>query len=372
MSAADLIPLVDLHWQHTQVAADIAAGWDDVLRDARFLQGTRVAAFERAFAAFQGVPHCAAVANGTDALELAGRAVGLQAGDRVMLPANTFAATAFAFMRMGLQPVLVDCEPEHLLIDPAQIDRRMQAGVRAVVPVHLFGQMARMEAIEGALGGREVVVIEDAAQAQGASRLGQGAGSFGAVAATSFYPGKNLGAYGDGGAVLTASQDVDGRVRALRNYGSEVKYEHPQLGFNSRLDELQSVVLLAKLHHLAEWNAARTRAAAVYDELLAPLGERVRRPSAAAGNVHAWHLYVIRLPHRDRVLKHLLAAGIGAAVHYPRPLHLQGALDSLGYRRGDFPVAEQAAAEILSLPLFPGITPVQQQRVVDELKKACP
>jgi dTDP-4-amino-4,6-dideoxygalactose transaminase len=214
-----------------------------------------------------------------------------------------------------------------------------------------------------------VALIEDAAQAHGALRKDLPAGSFGLAAGSSFYPGKNLGAYGDGGAVLTNSDDIARKVRALRNYGGERKYEHPEVGFNSRLDTLQAVVLRVKLARLAGWNAARREAADRYHRLLEGLGE-VTRPEVCPGNEHVWHLYVVRVPGRDEVLARLHAAGIGAGIHYPIPLHLQGAFDDLGYRKGAFPVAESAAAEILSLPMFPEITPAQQERAVEELARA--
>jgi dTDP-4-amino-4,6-dideoxygalactose transaminase len=214
-----------------------------------------------------------------------------------------------------------------------------------------------------------VHVVEDAAQAQGAKRNGKGAGSFGAIAGTSFYPGKNLGAYGDAGAVLTNSGELAKKARALRNYGSEVKYHHPETGFNSRLDTLQAVVLSAKLRHLGQWNENRRAAAKRYDELLKSV-RGVTPPSTLAGNEHVWHLYVIRVEKRDDVLAKLNAAGVGAGIHYPVPIHLQGAFKHLGHKKGDFPVAEKAAAEILSLPMFGEITAAQQEQVVDALKKA--
>jgi len=213
------------------------------------------------------------------------------------------------------------------------------------------------------------LLLEDAAQAHGATRHGRAAGGLGLAAATSFYPAKNLGAYGDGGAVLTDSDDVARAARALRNYGSDTKYHHPELGFNSRLDTLQAVVLSAKLARLAGWNEARRRAARRYHELLADV-PGVRLPATLAGNEHAWHLYVVRVPRRDQVLRALDADGIGAAVHYPVPIHLQGALRHLGHRRGDFPAAEAAADEVLSLPLFPEITAAQQERVAAALRRA--
>jgi dTDP-4-amino-4,6-dideoxygalactose transaminase len=265
--------------------------------------------------------------------------------------------------------VLVDCDPVHHLIDSERVTARLGLRTRAVIPVHLYGQMAPLEALAELLRGRDITVVEDAAQAQGARRHGRVAGGVGAIAGTSFYPGKNLGAYGDGGAVLTASDDLARRARALRNYGSEVKYAHPEIGFNSRLDTLQAVVLRAKLRRLAAWNAARRAAAERYDRLLAGV-RGVTLPATLAGNEHVWHLYVVRVPDRDRVLARLAEAGIGAGIHYPVPLHLQGAFAGLGHRRGDFPAAEAAAAEVLSLPIFPHITPEQQERVASTLAAA--
>ncbi len=309
------------------------------------------------------------VANGTDALELALRALEVGPGDEVIVPANSFIATALAVSRCGARPVLVDCDPDHQLIDPEDVARKLTAKTKVVVPVHLFGQVAPMERLAEVLKGRSVAVLEDAAQAQGAKRNGVSAGAFGDVAATSFYPGKNLGAYGDAGAVITRRDALAAKVRALRNYGSEVKYHHPETGFNSRLDTLQAVVLSAKLKHLSRWNEQRREAASRYDALLRGVSG-VLPPATLPGNEHIWHLYVVRVPNRDQVLQALQASGIGAGVHYPVPIHLQGAYASLGHQRGDFPVAETAAREILSLPLFAEITPDQQEQVVSALRKA--
>jgi dTDP-4-amino-4,6-dideoxygalactose transaminase len=360
-----MIPLVDLAAQHREIASEVAAGFAAVIEQTAFVGGSEVAAFEAELAAFLRVGRCVAVANGTDALELALRAAGVGAGDEVIVPVNTFAATALAVVRAGAVPVFVDCDPEHLLIEPAKLP--VGPRTRAVVPVHLFGQMAPMAALAAAAPG--AVLIEDAAQAHGAAQDGEPVGARSRAAATSFYPGKNLGAYGDGGAVLTSSNDMAERIRALRNYGSDVKYHHPMPGMNSRLDTLQAVVLRAKLTRLAAWNEARRAAARRYDELLADV-EQVVRPTTARGNVHVWHLYAIRIPRRDDVLARLAAAGIGAGVHYPVPLHLQGAFADLGHRRGDFPVAERAADALLSLPLYPHITAAQQEEVVVALGKA--
>jgi dTDP-4-amino-4,6-dideoxygalactose transaminase len=347
----------------------VSAGFARVLARTGFILGAEVAEFEASFARFVGVPHCIGVANGTDALELALRAIGVGPSDEVVVPTNSFIASALAVARAGARPVLVDCEADTHLLDVADVARKLTPRTRALMPVHLYGQVAPMEALAPLVAGRRIAIVEDAAQAQGAAREGRSAGGFGTVAATSFYPGKNLGAYGDAGAVLTASDEIAQRLRALRNYGSEVKYHHPETGFNSRLDTLQAVVLNAKLKRLADWNAARRRAAERYHELLAGT-PGLTLPVTLPGNQHIWHLYVVRVPRRDQVLAQLAAAGIGAGIHYPVPIHLQGAFRHLGHRAGDFPVAERAAAEVLSLPLFAEVTPEQQERTASALKRA--
>ena len=359
------VPLVDLAAQHRSIREEIESGMALLFESNAYVLGPEVAAFEREFADFQSVRHCVGVANGTDAIELLLRAHEIGSGDEVVIPANTFIATALAVVRSGARPVLADCDADHLLIDPAAVSHAVSARTRAILPVHLYGQLAPMESLQQ----RDLLLLEDAAQAHGARRNGRMAGSFADGAATSFYPGKNLGAYGDAGAVLTNSEAVAKRIRALRNYGGEARYEHPLLGFNSRLDALQAVVLRAKLRRLARWNALRRAAAERYDALLAGV-EQVVRPRTLSGNEHVWHLYVVRVPARDGVWKQLRDAGIGAAVHYPRPIHLEEAMQHLGYRAGDFPVAERAASEILSLPMFPEITEEQQVRVVESLKAA--
>jgi dTDP-4-amino-4,6-dideoxygalactose transaminase len=340
-----------------------------VLERTSFVLGSEVAEFEAAFARFVGVRHCVGVANGTDALELALRALDVGAGDEVVVPTNSFVASALAVARAGAVPVLVDCEAATGLLDVADVERKLGPRTRAIMPVHLYGQVAPMERLAPLAEARGIAIVEDAAQAQGARRQGRTAGCFGAVAATSFYPGKNLGAYGDAGAVLTGRDEIASRLRALRNYGSEVKYVHPETGFNSRLDTLQAVVLNAKLKRLAGWNAARRRAAQRYDELLAGLPGLVL-PTTLPGNEHIWHLYVVRVPRRDEVFARLQAAGIGAGIHYPTPIHLLGAFRKLGGRRGDHPVAERLAGEVLSLPIFPEITPEQQERTAAALAQA--
>lgn len=364
----DSIPLVDLRAQHAEVADEIASGFAKVFERTAFILGSEVAAFETAFAAYCGVAHCIGVGNGTDAIELMIRALGLGADDEVLVPANTFIATALGVMRAGAVPVLVDCDRYHLL-DPARVAERITPRTRAILPVHLYGQLADMEALEKIASVHGLLLIEDAAQVQGATRHGRRCGTFGAAAATSFYPGKNLGAYGDAGAVLTSSDDLAAHIRKLRNWGSDRKYHHPELGFNSRLDTLQAVVLSAKLRRLDDWNAARQRAAALYDQLLGGI-EGLETPLVLPGNEHVYHLYVVRVANRDAVLARLQEQGIEAGVHYPTPLHLHGALRGLGYTRGDFPQAEKAAAEILSLPLHPHLTAAQQERIAATLAES--
>lgn len=363
------IPLVDLGAQHRQVAEEVAGGFAGVFANTSFILGKEVKQFEEAFARFIGAKHCVGVGNGTDALELALRAAGIGPGDEVILPANTFIATPLAVARAGAVPVLVDCDPVHYMLDVDQVAAKIGPRTRALMPVDLYGQVAPIEKLEPLAQRHGLKIIEDAAQAQGARRGGKGAGTFGDVAGTSFYPGKNLGAYGDAGAVTTDSDEIAAKVRALRNYGSEVKYHHPETGFNSRLDTLQAVVLLAKLKRLAAWNQARREAARRYDQLLADV-PGLTLPSTDTANEHIFHLYVVRVKNRDEVLKKLNGDGIGAGIHYPIPVHLQGAFKHLALGVGSFPVAERTAAEILSLPMFAEITLEQQTRIADCLRQA--
>ena len=363
------IPLVDMRAAHAEVAAEIQAGFDDVMASTAFIKGAAVEAFERDYAAFTGVTHCVGVANGTDAVELALRAAGVTAGAEVIMPANTFVATAEAVVRAGARPAFADVDPDYLLLDPRALEAAVSPETGAVLPVHLFGQMAPMAAIAEVAGRQRTVIIEDAAQAHGATQGGRPAGSFGLLAGVSFYPGKNLGAYGDAGAVLTESAKHARQVRLLGDHGSERRYEHVTIGFNSRLDTFQAVVLRARLRRLTAGNEARRQASRRYSELLADVPD-VTLPMTAPGNEHVWHLYVIRVPRRDHILRCLHDEGIQAGIHYPVPVHLQPAFRHLGYGPGDFPVAEGAATQLLSLPLYPQITQEQQVRVVDAVRRA--
>lgn len=360
------VPLVDLKSQHLQIKDEVANGWSKVLNNTNFILGEEVFSFEQKFADFMKVKFAVGVANGTDALELALRAAEIGHGDEVIVPANTFIASAFAIARAGARPVLVDCDPEYQLIDPRAVEQAVTKRTKAIMPVHLFGQMAPMKPLKQIASSKKLKIVEDVAQAQGASQLNQSAGSIGAISGTSFYPGKNIGAYGDGGAVLTNSKKLADAVKIIRDCGSDRKYHHPKMGVNSRLDTLQAVVLTAKLSHLKQWNKARAQAAKRYHSLF-KLDKNIQLPATYPGNTHVWHLYVVRVDKRDRVLKKLHAANVGAGIHYPIPIHMQGAFQYLGHKIGDFPNAEKAANEILSLPLYPHINPKQQEHVAKQL-----
>jgi len=365
-----MIPLVDLMGNFRSIEGELRAAIDRVLLSGQYIGGPEVERFETAYAQFIGTKHCVGVANGTDALELVIRALRLASNQSVLVPANSFVASALAVERARAKVKLVDCTEDSLL-DVEACASRIDSSVKVVMPVHLFGQCAEMEKVEKLAKTHRLQVVEDAAQAQGARRWDRAAGTFGIAAGTSFYPGKNLGAFGDAGAVLTHDDAMAKQLRALRNYGSEVKYSHPETGFNSRLDPIQAAVLSVKLAHLAKWNQARVAAAARYHQLLAGVAD-VRAPRALEGNEHVWHIYAVRVPAsvRDRVLQRLHDAGIGAGLHYPTPIHLQGAFAHLGHSPGDFPVAERLASEMISLPMYPELDAAAQAQVVDELNKA--
>ena len=348
-----VVPMLDLGWQHRRIERDVAEGFATVLENTSYILGPQVDAFEREYAEYSGIAHAIGVGNGTDAIELALRAAGIGPGDEVVIPANTFVATAEAVVRAGASVVLADCGEDYL-IDPEALRPLLGGAVRAVVAVHLYGQTADIDAIRAVVG-EDVLVIEDAAQSQGARYRGRRSGSLGDAAGTSFYPGKNLGAYGDGGAVTTASASIADNVRALRNHGGQRRYEHLVIGTNSRLDSLQAVVLSAKLRRLDAWNGERRRLAARYTAALEGL-PGLSTPRVTEGNEPVWHQYVVRVADRDRVVDDLVAAGVGAAVHYPRPIHLLPAFAYLGLGAGSFPRAEQYAAEIVSLPIYPGLS----------------
>jgi dTDP-4-amino-4,6-dideoxygalactose transaminase len=362
------IPFVDLAAQFAEISHEVMPQLVSALEAGEYVGGRAVADFEKAYAAYADVDHCIGVANGTDAVELALRAAGIGPGDEVIVPANSFIATAEAVSRIGSVPVFVDVDADHLLMDPIEVAAAITPRTRAIIPVHLFGQCAPVERLVHLAQSFGLVIIEDAAQSQGAQRFGFPAGTIGTAAATSFYPGKNLGAAGDAGAVLSNDGAFAERVRRIAAHGSRQKYVHDVVGFNSRLDAIQAIVLTAKLRRLDRWNVLRTVAAERYTELLSAIPE-IGLPYSAPGNLDVWHLYVVQVDDRDRILDDLAAAGVSANVHYPTPLHLTRAYQR-GYRRGDFPVAEAAAKRILSLPLYPHITAAQQEVVAARLSDA--
>lgn len=357
---AATIPFVDLTRQHNRISNELETAMSGVLSSGWFIQGQQLEAFENEFAKFCEVEHCVGVGNGLDALVLLLRAYQIGPGDEVIVPTNTFIATWLAVTAVGATVVPVEPIEHTHNIDPDRIAACITPKTRCIMPVHLYGQPADMDPIMALAERHGLVVIEDNAQAQGALYKGRPTGSLGHASATSFYPGKNLGALGDGGAVVTNDAEIARKVRLLRSYGSEKKYEHQVLGCNSRLDEIQAAVLRIKLQHLHDWNTERRALAARYDAILPrPV---VTPPQAPAWAEPVWHLYVIRSTQRDELQAHLHAAGIQTAIHYPLPPHQQPcyAPEMPG---ASYPIAEKLSHEILSLPMYPGLTEAEQQRV---------
>ena len=360
-----LIPLVDLQAQYAAIRTDIDKAIQGVIESGAFIMGPDVRRFEEAFAAFCSVTHCIGVSNGTAALELALRALEVGSGAEVITAAHTFIATAEAISNVGAKPVFVDIDPITYTITPAAVAAAITPATRAILPVHLYGQPADMSGLKAVAKMHGLAVIEDAAQAHGATWQGQHTGNLADIACFSFYPGKNLGAYGDAGAVTTNDNKLAETVRLLRNHGRRSKYVHDVVGANERIDTLQAAILVAKLPYLRDWTSCRQRLAARYNTLLADAD--VVLPMVAPDATSAWHLYVIRTPHRNALLQFLKEQGVEAGIHYPVPLHLQPAYADLGYRRGDLPATEAVADTCLSLPLYPEMTEAQQDRVVDLL-----
>lgn len=349
-----LIPLVDLRAQYGEIAGDIATAWAGVLERCDFILGSELTAFEEELAAYCEAGHAVGVDSGTSALELALRAVGVGPGDEVVTAANTFVASVFAISHCGATPVLVDVDPRTHTLDPDAVARAVTPRTRALLPVHLYGQPADMDPITEIAREHGLRVVEDACQAHGARYRGRRVGALGHAAAFSFFPGKNLGCYGDGGAVVTDDPDVAETVRALRNYGQRRKHHHEAVGFNRRLDTLQAAVLRIKLSRLDQWNGRRREHAATYGRLLGDAD--LELPAAREDAEHVWHLYVVQHDRRDALAARLAEAGIATGVHYPVPVHLQPAYAALGLRPGAYPVTEAAAGRILSLPMYPELT----------------
>jgi dTDP-4-amino-4,6-dideoxygalactose transaminase len=349
-----MIPYLDLRTQYRSIKDEIDAAVLRVLDSTQYILGEEVTAFEREFAAYTGAPDCVAVNSGTSALHLALLAAGIGRGDEVITVPFTFVATVSAVCYTGATPVFVDIEPDYFTMDVTAIEQAITPRTRAIMPVHLYGQPADMDPILDVARRHGLTVIEDAAQAHGAEYHGRRCGSIAEIAGFSFYPGKNLGAYGEGGALTTTRADVAATVRALRDWGQERRYEHRLKGFNYRMDGIQGAILRVKLRYLEQWTRQRQQVAAWYGEHLDPTVVRV--PSTRPGCRHVFHVYVIRSSQRDRLRAALGEAGIQFGVHYPIPVHLQPAHADLGYHAGDFPVSEAVAAEVLSLPIFPEMT----------------
>lgn len=365
------VPFVDLASQHDDIKDDLTAAMQSVLEQGDYILGQALDEFERSFAAACGSAHGVGVACGTDAIALGLQACGIGVGDEVILPANTFVATLMGILRTGATPVFVDCDPKTALIDLVAAEAAVTQKTRAILPVHLYGQMVSPLSLLDLADRYNLLIFEDAAQAHLAEREGYRAGSVGIAAAFSFYPSKNLGALGDGGIVVTQSELVSQTVRSLRNYGATRKYFHTDPnGTNSRLDTIQAAVLQAKLPHLTRWNQARSQAAQYYGHKLQPLKAFGIEPlENQTGATHVYHLYVIRLTQscpidRTTLQLALQEQGVQVGIHYPVPCHLQPAFHTLGHQTGDFPNAEWLSQEILSLPMFPGLTSNQIDHVI--------
>jgi dTDP-4-amino-4,6-dideoxygalactose transaminase len=355
------IPLVDLRAQYKPLQDEILAGMAEALEGMHLFLGENVQALEKEFAQFCGVKHGIGVSDGTAALHIILRALGIGPGDEVITVAHTFIATAEAIVLAGARPVFVDIDPATYLMDVGQIEAQITEHTRAILPVHLYGQPADMAPIMEIAARHGLKVIEDACQAHGAEYHGRRAGSLGDAAAFSFYFSKNLGAYGEGGFITTNDDEIARRARMIRDHGSERRYYHDLIGWNARLDELQAVVLRAKLRHLAAWNDARRAHAAQYNALLA--GLPVITPVECPGNRHVYHLYVVRVADRDRMQAYLKENNIASGIHYPVPIHLQQAMRDLGYHSGDLPVTERTVGEIISLPMYAELTDGQIDEV---------
>lgn len=366
------VPLLDLRAQYESLRAEMRAAVDRVFESQGFVLGREVSALEEEIAAYTGARHAIGCASGSDALLLALMALDVKAGDEIITTPYSFFATAGAIARLGARPVFVDIEPRTYNIDVDQIESAITEHTRALLPVHLYGQCAEMNALASVASRHNLPVIEDAAQAIGAQDASRGAGSMGQIGCFSFYPTKNLGGAGDGGMLSTNDDEIAARLRSLRVHGEASKYHHREIGFNSRLDTLQAAVLRVKLPHLDEWSDARAQHAARYRELFTNAGllEEIELPFAREGARHIYNQYVVRVRggRRDALVEHLKRAGVGTEVYYPVPLHLQECFRYLGYQEGDFPEAERAARETLALPVYPELTQEQQGYVVESIR----
>jgi len=364
------IPLVDLKSQYLSIKNEIDGAIQTVLNQTDFIGGSAIKTFEQAFADFSGLRYVVGVANGTDAIHLALRACGIGPGDEVITAVNIFIATSEAITASGAKVVFVDNDPLTYTIDAAKIEEKITPKTKAIIPIHLYGQPADMTAIQQIAEKHNLIIIEDAAQAHGALYNGVKVGNFGKATCFSFYPGKNLGAYGDAGAVATNDEKFAEHVRMLANHGRLEKYEHKLEGYNSRLDTLQAAILNVKLRHLDEWIKRRQFHASHFDKLLQGHGN-IKTPAVRKNSTHVYHLYVVRIDAREKVRNILKEKGIATGIHYPIPLHLQPAYSYLSHHAGDFPVAERYASQLLSLPLYPELTDAQVEYISGALIDAC-
>jgi dTDP-4-amino-4,6-dideoxygalactose transaminase len=363
------VPFLDFVGPYEELKSELDAAYQRFMRSAWYILGQECEAFEREFAAYCGAKHCVGVGNGLEALHLLLRAYGIGKGDEVIVPSNTYIATWLAVSYADATVVPVECDPRTFNLDPARIEVAITPRTKAIMPVHLYGQTADMDAIMTIAAKHGLKVIEDNAQAQGARCRGKRTGSLGHAAGHSFYPGKNLGAFGDGGAITTDDAEVADRVRTLRNYGSKKKYYNEVRGYNSRLDEMQAALLRVKLNVLDQWNQRRAKVAQRYlKEIKSDRG--LILPFVPDWAEPVWHLFVVRHPQRDELQRKLNAAGIGTLIHYPVPAHLSGAYADAGWKRGAFPLAENSADTVLSLPIGPHITEEQTGMVIDAINAA--
>jgi len=349
------VPFVSFSETNKLIRTEILTSFEEFFDNAWYIMGDKLKTFEQEYAAFNQVAHCVGISNGLDALHIALRSLNIGPGDEVIVPSNTFIASALAVSYVGAIPVLVEPDMATYNIDPSKIAAAITPRTRAIMPVHLYGQACEMEAIMAIAKEHNLFVVEDNAQAQGATYKGKITGSWGHINGTSFYPGKNLGALGDAGAITTNDADLATKAAVLRNYGSKKKYFHEVTGSNMRLDECQAAFLSVKLKHLGLWTEQRRQIADWYNEALAGIDGLVF-PKVATGATHVYHLYVVRTKQRDALQQYLAEQGIGSLIHYPIPVHLQEAYQSLGWKKGDYPIAEEIAATCLSLPLWPGMS----------------
>jgi len=361
------IPFFDLKSINASLKKELAAAYNAVVEEGSYILGDKVKKFEAGYAVYCQSTHCIGVGNGLDAIRLSLEAAGIGKDDEVIIPSNTYIATALAVSYVGAKPVLVEPRLTTYSIDADKIEAAITKKTKAIIPVHLYGQCCEMDSILKIAKRHNLYVVEDNAQAQGAMYKGQKTGSFGHVNATSFYPTKNLGALGDAGAVTTNNEKLADKVSMLRNYGSQKKYYHEIIGYNSRLDELQAAFLLVKLKHLNKWNKERQRIAKKYTALLKGV-DNIILPVSIADGAHVYHQYVIRTKKRNELQEYLLKKGIGTMVHYPVPIHLQKAYSNLNYKKGSLPIAEEISDTIMSLPIYPGLTESMLEYVCKSIK----